>query len=380
MARIYLDARNITSNPSGVARYASALIAELVRQAPEHDFVAIRHRSNQDPLVVNGCDNLEEIHVDCPIDGMQNFAFGHRTLQAAFARGGEPDLYHTLFHMLPAKTRSIIGDRPVVTTLHDFVWLDHPDASQPTFFKARSIQAFARMSIPRALRTSDRVIAISEPTRRRARSFVADEKMTTISHGVDASFFESPPMPTGEFAELLDPDRPYVVAIGNDKEYKNLALLVDAFEKLCDEGLSARLVLVGNCQGLNTRIAHKDFSEWVTLTEFVGDETLRRILGHARAFAFPSKVEGFGLPILEAMAMGVPTIVADVEPMRSIADEAALLVDPDDAEQLSHLLMRILTDDDLADRLAVRGRRRASQFRWPDTARRTLDVYEELLS
>ena len=378
MARIYLDARNITDQPAGVARYAQALIAQLVRQAPQHEFVTLRHQSNQRPIV-DDQPNLPELPVECPIDGVQNFVFGHRTLEAAIARGNKPDLYHCLFHLLPLKTRRVLGDIPVLTTLHDFVWIDHPDASQPTFVKARAIEAFARVALPHALRTSDKVIAISEPTRRRARSFIEDHKMVTISHGVDEAFFEPPRRPTGDFEELNDPERPCIVAIGNGKEYKNFPLLIDAFEELVAEGVSARLVLVGDCEDLALKIAHTQVSEWITVTETIDDQTLRRILGRARVFVFPSTVEGFGLPLLEAMAMGIPAVVANVEPMRSIADEAALFFSPDDRSGLAHLIRRIITDDELSKTLSRRGRLRAAQFRWDDTARRTLQLYDEML-
>ena len=380
MARIYLDARNITDRPAGVARYARALIPALVEAAPHHEFRTIRHRSNLRPIDVGGAPNFQEIFVDAPIDNAENFLFGHRTLQAAFARGGAPDLYHSLFHILPRSAPAILGKAKLITTVHDFLWLDHPDATQPTFLKARSIQAFARLAIPSALRLADAVIAISEPTRRRAATFTEDEKITTISHGVGEEFFQPPALPSGEFAELVDPDRPCIVAIGNDKEYKNLSLLIEAFAALLTEGTPARLVLIGSCQGLIDTVAHTGFSEWITLTEHVHDETLRRILGHARAFVFPSRIEGFGLPILEAMAMGTPALIADAEPMRTIADEAALFFHPDDARGLTTLLSRLLGDDDLANEFAAKGRRRAASFRWPETAARTLAVYDSLLS
>lgn len=378
MAPIYLDARNITDRPAGVARYARSLIKELVHQAPHHQFIALRHRSNTVPLLPEAT-NLREVFLECPIDGAKNFFLGHRALSAAFSQNGAPHLFHSLFHLLPLQTRRVLGDIPVVTTLHDFVWIDHPDVSQPTFFKARTIQTFAKQAIPTALRLSDRVIVISEPTRQRARAYIDDKKMVLISHGVETSFFEPPKPLEGDFAELITDKKPYIVAIGNDKKYKNLHLLIDAFTIAAEQGLKARLVLIGDCQGLNEQIVHTGQSEWITLTDNVDDETLHGLLGHAKAFVFPSKVEGFGLPVLEAMAMGVPTLIARREPMLSIADEAALYFDPDNAPALANLLERLLTDQALARRYSARGRARARQFCWSKTAKETLALYESLL-
>lgn len=379
MTRIYVDARTITDEPTGVGRYARSLLTALIPAVPEREFVVLRHSSNTHPLFVDAPENVRELPVNRPIDGLENVLFGHRALQAAVARGGPPDLYHSLFHILPAKLRSVLGDIPVVTTLHDFVWIDYPDASQPTFVRARTIEAFARVAIPRALRASDRVIAISEPTRRRARQYIDDAAMVTIPHGVDERFFETAPPPGDPFADLADPQCPCIVAVGNHKPYKNLGLLIDAFTRLIEDGVRARLVLIGDCERLAGQADVATAGEWITMTGRVDDEVMRRLLGNGRVFVLPSKVEGFGLPLLEAMAAGLPTLVADVEPLRSIAGEAGLRFPADDAGALARLLCRVLEDDALADRLASRGRQRAGEFRWSETARRTLKVYENLL-
>lgn len=380
MPRIYIDARNITGRPAGVSRYVRSLLRALIDEAkPEYEFVAIRHRTDSTPIVSPAPKQLVEIPVAQSIDGLQNHLFGHRTLEATFARGGPPDLFHSPFHVVPRRLRSVLGDTPVVTTVHDFVWLDDPEACQPTFWRARAVEAFGHLAIPDALRTADRVIAVSDCTRRRARQYVDDSSMVTISHGVDDAFFEPAEPPTGEFSEFVDPQRPYIVAVGNDKSYKNLGLLIDAFQRLIDEGVSTRLVLIGDCKGLAATIS-PDAAEWIAMPGLVDDDRLRRLLGHARVFALPSRIEGFGLPLLEAMAMGVPSVISDVEPLRSIGDEATLYFDPDDPALLARLLDRILDDDALADRMSRRGRRRAAEFRWSDTARQTLEVYASLIT
>lgn len=379
MARIYIDARNVTDTPSGIARYARALIPAVIDQSDGDEFVVIRHRSARRPIVDDPPEFVHEVAVDRRIDGAKNFAVGHRTIDAVIAEHGPPDLFHSLFHVVPAKLKRVIDHAPLVVTLHDFVWLDHPDVSQPGWLKARSIEAFARLAIPQTLKMADRVIAISKPTRRRALDFIDDEKMEVISHGVDEAFFEPVDPPAGEFEQLADPDRGCIAAIGNHKDYKNLRLLIDAFDQLTEEGIDAQLALIGDCERLAPAIGATDAAEWITVAGLVGDEVLRRVLGAAQVFVFPSKVEGFGLPILEAMAMGVPTIVSDLEPMRSVAGEAALLCDPDDATGLARLLERIITDDELAARLSERGRRRARQFRWASTAENTVRLYQKAL-
>ncbi len=378
MARIYLDARSITDRPGGVARYVRSLATALVSRRSPHQFVVLRHRSNLQPIGDEATQQVVEIPLAQSTDGVENFLFGHRAMEAAIARGGPPDLFHCPFHVVPRRIRSVIGDTPLVTTVHDFVWIDHPHTSQPTFTKALSIRAFAKRAIPFALRASDAVIAVSEPTRHRARRYIDDERMVTISHGVDDHFFEDVPPPSGEFAELVDSDRPYIVSVGNDKPYKNLSTLIDAFRRLIEGGRAARLVLVGDCRGLHGELP-EEATEWIVTPGIVDDHRLRQLLSHARVFCLPSRVEGFGLPLLEAMAARTACLVSDVEPMRTIGAEAALRFAPDDPAFLATLLERLLDDDVLCERLAARGRRRAGQFRWSHTATKTLQVYDSLL-
>jgi glycosyltransferase involved in cell wall biosynthesis len=378
VARIYLDARNITDRPAGVARYALSLIPELVRQAPQHEYVVVRHSSNREPIEVLGYD-LREVFVDRPIDNLQNFALGARTLRALFREHGAPDIYHDLFHIVPMGLRAGAEfDFKLVVTLHDLVWIDHPHQSQPTWLAAESIRAFARAAIPYALKRADHVICVSEPTAQRARGWLTRGQFTTIYHGVAPRFFQPAGSPEALLPQVIDGATPYVVAIGNAKPYKNLHRLIDAFARLRPH-LDAHLVLIGDCEDLRAHIEWAGLAEHVTLTGFVGDEELRSVLGHARAFVFPSLVEGFGLPVLEAMAMGIPTIVSDLEPMRTIAGDAAQLVAPHDTGQMADAIEIFIKDDDAHARFVERGQRRAAQFRWPQTARKTLQVYRKVL-
>lgn len=390
MARIYLDARNITAKPAGVARYAQCLIPELVLQAPQHEFVVIRHSSNQTPLEVPGYTtenrppNLREVFIDLPIADLVSFLFGGRALSKVFAENGRADIYHDLFHILPlgAQNTNPPPDKrcKVVLTMHDFLWLDHTYQSQGTRHGAVTMYAFARVAIPYALRNSDHVISISGPTTRRAEDWIDRNRITTISHGVDPVFSQPTPPPTDVLPGLIAENTPYFVAIGNHKKYKNLPLLIEAFAKLRTKTQQGHLVLIGDCAPLAGHVNSLNLQEHVTITGFLTDEQLRKVLGHARAFVFPSLIEGFGLPILEAMAMGIPTLICDLEPMRSIAGDAALRFQPKDSAELAQLLQSVLTNDDFHQQLASKSRLRASEFRWPLTAQKTLAVYDQLLS
>lgn len=372
MSRILLDARNITDTPGGVARYAQSLIPRLVARAPEHDWFILRHSSNRTPLIT--LEQGDEIWLDMPIDGPRNYLVGAEKYDEIFDLFGPVDLVHSLFHLLPSDLDQRLG---VVVTAHDFIWIDHPEASQKNALAAWTMKQFARRAIPDALRRADRVIAVSDPTAERATQWIDRDKIAVIPHGVEGRYFGPPPPPDPIVRYLLDPG--YVVAVGNDKRYKNLHTLIRAFAAIADELDGVRLALVGRCDRLEPLAEELGVADRVAFLGTLDDQDLRRVYGHASCFVFPSLIEGFGLPPLEAMAMGVPTIVSDLEPMKSVVADAAFRFEPTDVAALAELLRQVLGDETVAASLAEDGRRRARAFDWDETARRTLAVYDDVL-
>jgi glycosyltransferase involved in cell wall biosynthesis len=378
MGRIYIDARTITATPSGVGRYARALLPELVGATDSHEYVVVRHPSNRAPLGL-GDTNATEAFLNYRMADVSNALLGAWGLRRLFRRHGPPDLYHSLIHFLPVGIRAVVGGAAVVVTLHDLIWLDHAHDIHESRFQATATETFGRWAIPHALRRADHVISVSEPTAERATEWIDRDRQTVVPHGVEETFFEVPATAPAT-PDWLPEAGSYVAAVGNDKRYKNLHRLVAAFgfgrSRL--DGVD-RLVLVGGCDGLRPKIRGLGLGEEVLLTGYVDDPELREVLAGARAFVFPSMVEGFGLPVLEAMAAGVPTVVSDREPMRSVAGEAALRVAPDDTEALADALARVCSDAELRERLRVEGRRHARTFTWGRSATETQHIYRCLL-
>ena len=372
MTRVLLDGRNITDTPAGVARYALALIPRMIELRPDWDWCVLRHASNRTPI-----DGAREVFSDVSIDGWTNFLRGDRVYAMATERLGTPDLIHSLFHLLP---RRVDPTFPVVVTAHDFIWIDHPEISQSTSVGALVTSLFSRRAIPHALRRAQRVIAVSEATARRATEWIGRDEIRVIPHGVAPRYFEPPPTPDVivEFLRGEEGRGRYVVAVGNAKRYKNLATLMRAFAEL-DDDPSLRLVLVGDCDALTPLAEELGIDERLVPVGFVDDEDLRRIVGHADVFVFPSLVEGFGMPPVEAMALGVPTIVSNIEPMSWVAGDGALQFAPTDVGALAELLRRVLDDPGVSEQLARDGRARAEDFDWDHTCGATLAVYDELI-
>ena len=378
--RIVVDARNIQAHPTGVGSYARALLPELIAQAPaQWEWVIVRHGSNPDRLFAH-LPHVHEVFVDQAIGLLDDFLLGAGTLHKIFRSLGPPSLYHNLFHVSPLFMQRLGAYTPRhIVTLHDLIWMQHAFQVKQHLSKALFFKLYGSLAIPHTLHHADRVICVSEATRQAASRWMLEPgKATTIPHGVGTEFFEEHAPPAGALAHLAA--QRYVVAVGNDKPYKNLAALVRAFARVRAQLDQGHLVLVGACSGLEPLVQALGLGAHVTLPGFLADATLRSVMAHARVFVFPSLVEGFGLPPLEAMALGVPTIVSDLEPMRGVVARGAVRVDPRDAGELERCLLRLLTRDDLAGELGRRGRERARTFSWATSAQRTLHIYHDVLS
>ena len=362
MARIFLDARNLSGFPNGVGRYGAGLIPELLRQAPEHEFVVVAR--NGPGLALASAPNARAARVSLRDDGLKNHLFGWREL-AAVGRGfGEPDLYHSLFHVLP---RRLPRRWKVVVTLHDLIWMQAPGVGRI------GLRSFARVALPYSLARADHTVVVSEATRERAARWLAGEAATVIGHGVAPRFFDPAPRPA-RFLEALE-GAPYVAAIASPKPHKNLGLLARAM-RLVPQGW---LVLIGNTAALEATLRASGIAERTLRVGVLGDGALQGVAAGASLFVVPSLIEGFGLPALEAMALGAPVAVSDVEPLRTVCGDAAARFDPIDPSSLAAVIRRALADPRFRSELAARGRARARELTWARAARETLEVYDRIL-
>jgi glycosyltransferase involved in cell wall biosynthesis len=209
-----------------------------------------------------------------------------------------------------------------------------------------------------------------------------DPARISVTHlGVDARFRPPDPEERAAFLQRQQLVRPYILAVGTLEPRKNLPGLLRAYARLAPE-VPHDLVLVG-AEGWLTGEIHATLEKLrlggrVRMTGFVADDDLPHWYGGADLFAFASLYEGFGLPVVEAMACGVPVVTSNVSSLPEVAGDAAVLVDPADVDAIADGLRRVLTDTDLARRLRHSGLKRAARFTWEQTAARTVAVYREV--
>jgi glycosyltransferase involved in cell wall biosynthesis len=179
-------------------------------------------------------------------------------------------------------------------------------------------------------------------------------------------------------------ERPYILYVGSVEPRKNLLRLLDAYQELLKWSERWRLVIVGarnywKSSPVAQKVEQLGLGGQVKFTGYVPDEDLPALYNGADLFCFPSLYEGFGLPVLEAMACGTPVVTANSSSLPEVAGEAALLVDPYNVAEIAAAMRRVLEDPQLAEVLRQRGLKRSAQFTWEKTARETIAVYEKVL-
>jgi glycosyltransferase involved in cell wall biosynthesis len=289
-----------------------------------------------------------------------------------------PDLLFVPAHVLPP----LHPPRSVVT-LHDLGYLAFPE----THTRARRLEL--HLTTLWSARTASRVIAVSAATRadliRRYR--IAPDKISVVHHGLAPAFqpVHDPARLAAVRARYGLGSAPYLLYIGTVQPRKNLARLIDAFAQVARSNQqkpapadTPRLVLAGQRGWLSTQIearaAAAGLGGLVHFTGYVDDADLPALLSGALAFVFPSLYEGFGMPVLEAMACGTPVLTSTTSSLPEVAGDAALLVDPHSTRAIAEGLARMLTDAGLRDHLRTRGIAQAARFSWERCARETRRV------
>jgi glycosyltransferase involved in cell wall biosynthesis len=372
VARIYLDARAVFG-PSGLNRYCEGLIPHLAAQAPSHELIVVRLQRAPGGVYAEA-PNVREVRVP-GVTGTLPLLLSRRTLARVFAEHGAPDLLHAIFHVVPFGIRAVHRSPPrIVVTLHDLIWVDYARQVEPTLLHAWWRRRLGSTAIRYALATADHVLCNSEATRRAADRWIAPERTSVVCHGVAEPFF------TASAGAPRAAGRTVIAAFGVAKRYKNVECLVRAFALIADARPALQLLLLGGNGGARDLIAQLGIADRVAITEPLADTELRASIGAAAVFVVPSLVEGFGLPVLEAMALGTPVIVSEIPALQEVAGDAALAFDPHQPETLAAALTKVLDDDRLGSLMSTAGRARARQFGWARTAEQTLAVYERLLT
>jgi glycosyltransferase involved in cell wall biosynthesis len=284
-------------------------------------------------------------------------------------------LFHAVGNFNLPLTR--VPGKRLVLTVHDLI----PEILPETVSRAYRMQF--KLWLGRSVQLADRIICVSEQTRRDllSRHSVEASKVVTVHNGVDHVDRVPPLDRTGAaYLESLALPEPFVLYAGSLDARKNVSLVLDAMAQLRKRGRQETLVLAGQSWfgsgPVEKRIARlRSDGLDVRPLGYLAPSLFYAVMRRAGIFVFPSRYEGFGLPPLEAMRLGVPSIVSDAGALPEVCGDAALKVSPDDAFALTLAIERLLDDGAERERLTAAGRARAAQFTWDACAQQTLDVY-----
>jgi glycosyltransferase involved in cell wall biosynthesis len=383
--RIGIDYTSAVRQRAGIGRYTRNLVRGVAEIDTENDYVL---------FVAGGWGAGDGLGTWPSNFQIRSVPFSERSMQILWQRlrlpipiqalTGPLDLFHAPDFVLPPRAKM-----PAVLTVHDLSFIRVPDCFVPGF------RSYLERAVARSVRRADLILADSQNTKQDLVELmrVDPAQVTVLYPGVEACF-----CPVRDEEVLMQVRRRYglpyrfILGLGTLQPRKNFRGLVEGFGCLLAAGSrhtalsrlvdDLQLVVVGGqgwmFEDTLAAVEAEGLRQRVHFAGFVEDRDLAAVYSLAVAFAFPSWYEGFGLPVLEAMACGTPVVVSDNSSLPEVVGGAGLLVDAADSAALADALLKILADEPLRRGLGSRGIERAKRFSWRNSAEQLLDVYQAM--
>jgi len=370
--RVGLNAQLLSGQRSyraaGIHRYINGLLTHLPAADSRFDYTVFTGPTGS---VTSGKLQVQRtgLRTDQPLSRIAWEQF----LQPIAARQSHLDLFHVMAYVSP-----LVAVTPNVVTVHDLSFLRTPERFR--FANRTYLSLLTGLSCQRARR----VIAVSQHTKKDVMKVfgLPPEKIDVVYSGLDPQFARPPDSELEAFRQRHGLPEKFILYLGTIEPRKNLSTLIRAYAKVRPPGV--KLVCVGGrgwmYQDVFQTVEELRLSRDVIFPGFLPDDDLPFWYSAAKVFVYPSSYEGFGLPVIEAMACGVPTITTDASSLPEAAGDAALLVPPDDSAALAEALAHLLREETLQAELVERGLRHAAQFTWQRAAKETVQVYAKALN
>lgn len=377
--RIGIDVTSAVTQGGGIGRYTRELVNALVRAGDDYSYHLFSARPPRD------------LPVQDPIPGGDNVALhrapvGERWLYRLWHRLGVPlpiqwftgqlELFHSPDFVLPP----VQSNTPTLLTVHDLSFVHYPETFTP------SLVGYLNRVVPSSVERATHILADSRATKDDLVSIwnTPADKVTVLYSGVNSKFRpESDAQKTAGVRQRYGLDQePYLLSVSTLQPRKNYQMLIRAFREVAAR-YPHNLVIAGGKGWLYEQIVEEARAQELTgrvrFIGFVDDDDLPALYSAAALFVFPSLYEGFGLPLLEAMACGVPVLTSDSSCLPEIAGEAAIKLSPTKQEDWTRVMIETLGDPSRRMKLVAAGFLQARQFTWSKAARQLLGVYENLL-
>ncbi|MFH1645365.1 MAG: glycosyltransferase family 1 protein [Candidatus Omnitrophota bacterium] len=359
--RIGFDARMITH--PGIGRYIKNILSGMLGQQGPENFCLF---GNQDRLsVFSSC--TEIVPYDAKIYGI------NEVLYQGF-NNKELNVLHVPHYNVPWRK----GNYKLIVTIHDLIHL-----------KVKGVANYCKQKVfltmlSKVVNYADKIVAVSESTKDDIISFFpkAESKINVIYEAADDEFkmIDKNNSALGMLKEKYCLPEKIILFVGTVKPHKNIAGLIDAYLKLKAKGVQHTLVIVGRYNEKENRLLSKIHSSDALFLGEVPSEHLPALYNLAQLLVMPSFCEGFGFPVLEAMACGTPVVTSKVSSLPEVVGEAGIYFNPNNSDNIAEAISKVLSDEQLRQDLIVKGFERVKNFSWQKAAEETLSIYERVLS
>lgn len=373
--RLVFDSRSLTTRPAGIGHYCIGVAEGLKSIGDPLEVLHIGLAGAPSPVPLGSTrQSLQTVIGAGPQDRWT------RDLWECFEmprliRTWRADLLHSLSGLLPLRELTV----PTVITIHDLTSIKFPG------MHIRNLRYRYKLLLRRSVKRATAIVADSMSTKKDLVELLSldPDRVIVLHLGVDPKFSPSDqPIPSAEFTSFRLPSR-YILAVGTVEPRKNYVRLIKAFDAIASQ-IDDRIHLV--IAGQRGWLAGPTYaaagaatnSARIRFVDYMPEHLMPEMFRGATAFAYPSLYEGFGLPPLEALASGVPTLTSNVSSLPEVMGDAAVLVDPTDVGKIAASLLNVVTDVDLRARLRQRGLERARTFTWERHAQGLLEIYRTI--
>lgn len=374
--RIGIDARFYGPKGKGLGRYTEKLIKNLEKVDLKNQYVIFLRQENYDEYIPEN-NNFKKVVAD-----LKWYSLDEQLKLPKLIKEQQIDLMHFPHFNVPILYR---GD--FVVTIHDLILLRFPTKRAttlgPLLYKIKYLGY--KLAINSAVKRAKKVITVSHFTKDDLVDYfkIKESKVKVTYEACDRVEFSQLKVPEPDFLENNKITKPYILYVGNAYPHKNLEGLIAAYKKFKKRNdFSHQLVLVGKEDYFYKRLKQDAYSSGllhdssVVFFGFASQSDLAYLYAKASLYVFPSFIEGFGLPGLEAMSFGLPVISSNTSSLPEILGRAAVYFDPKDRQDIVSKMEKVLKDEKLQRRMMMSGRSQIDKFSWTSCARETLRVYE----
>lgn len=375
MFTVGIDCRLYSPKFTGIGRYVFELVQQIIQQDLENHYILYFNQPEFDAFQVPN-ERWQKKLVN-----IRHYSLDEQTRFAWFLSHEPVDLLH-----FPHFNAPVLCQKPLVVTIHDLTLHYYPyKSSTPRWTPKKALEILVyRQLMGRIARKARHIIAVSENTKKDLlREYqLPQEKITTVYEGVPENFRKASEAEIQSVRGTFNIQKPYLLYTGVWRSHKNLLRLLEGFKGVIDAGQDVQLVFTGKKDSAYPEIpeAIKRFSlqDKVIMTGFVDDRDLIALMSGATVYVFPSLYEGFGLPPLESMQLGVPVACSKSSSLPEVCGDAAVYFDPKNVQEMTDKILFLLKSSQIQQEFIEKGRKNVMRFSWRKMAGQILDIYRKV--